>query len=1011
MPDQEWRTELTKVRARKRPTSLGKQIAGALVAFALSVQSAAGAGAIVGHVCLDGVRSQAFPAEQTIVADGVWIPYAYTIDPQGPAPRIAVFDRAIPTVGMLETCAEVVTRMDAAGSSPIIMGVISALELRLMAFNGANGNRVQIPAKGLEVTLSNVETGDRPIAGGTIDLKGSRLWISNPTAIFSSSSEIAGILEIEAWNRRISAAAIVLPGGLTYRADLEPVNSGNLTIRLDLAGGRAMLWEGALGGRPNLVAAADADLDTLKLQAATLTSTRVAISARAGAASIVFAELRGSSASAQVPGPKLGWAFTEPQLGIGELKGDSHQTETGFLLHHPSVRQVTVESVATALTSANGQHIIDGAAATSFRMLSRNQLTATSIWENPTSIPLARTFSAGSLDRFELNVDGLPTAPWFSGTLVTRKISTAGIEVATPIVISIERTQIHTELVIPIHVDLPASSGSVSFKNDQGNVLITGSLHGLNIDGRITIPLPDVAQSHFDIPPNNLQFGVGAAIAISPFIAGTKPNFAGATLDVKNVTALRVASTSLGIARITATAMALGQPVVQIGDNGTASPATLDLKSDGVVNLDYNLTRGGVAIVRARLRAQDVDFRLIGPSPTTIDLGGNLVTDPQITLEQILVEIDRIGPVIIERGELTRLRVLAPRVERRNGLKFSGNLSQPFTVTSFRAGRVVLNDELLLGGGEVTSVNLEMIDGKVDLGDGVTFENASLGFKVDTIRTVQFGENDIFEIENAILAVRGNFHVASPSIGINNATSSHIDLKVSGRENSLNGVGRLYIGAFTGHADSNLPIHFACENSNTLNVPIEYNFAFGGVTADVRMSSGKLSGHAALDPIAVIMHTKGEAACNTKPEKWVVAPAAHGWTNGICTQVWPPKIWACKWEWSTPEISFGYTIKLAVRFLNYNLTLTQPHLYLQEGGKLDVCNVGAAVLVSGPSIGGYSPQISTPLPGADNIVNGIIAANFEAAQSVVATAVSSTVGWLVSAGITSVGNALCMGRP
>jgi hypothetical protein len=178
---------------------------------------------------------------------------------------------------------------------------------------------------------------------------------------------------------------------------------------------------------------------------------------------------------------------------------------------------------------------------------------------------------------------------------------------------------------------------------------------------------------------------------------------------------------------------------------------------------------------------------------------------------------------------------------------------------------------------------------------------------------------------------------------------------------------------------------------------------------NIRMEGGATSGTANINPVAVVMHTKGNASCNNKSQKIVLAPAARGWTWGICSRAWPPKVWRCKWKWSTPEISFRYHIQLAIRFANINAVLTNPRIYLLPNGKQNICNAGAIAMTPGPIIGGYSPQIDTHLPEADRIVNAILAASFEAPQSLLATSIVTSASWLVS-GVGSIAPELCLGE-
>jgi hypothetical protein len=116
------------------------------------------------------------------------------------------------------------------------------------------------------------------------------------------------------------------------------------------------------------------------------------------------------------------------------------------------------------------------------------------------------------------------------------------------------------------------------------------------------------------------------------------------------------------------------------------------------------------------------------------------------------------------------------------------------------------------------------------------------------------------------------------------------------------------------------------------------------------------------------------------------------------------KIRKCWWE--SPEISFGYHIHLDVWFASGGVVMTQPVVLLHDGIK--ICNRGIVSATALGTLGGYTPQIDTPIPGADAIVNTILRTQFEPFESVTASAIAGGVGWLASGIATIFGNARCI---
>ena len=330
------------------------------------------------------------------------------------------------------------------------------------------------------------------------------------------------------------------------------------------------------------------------------------------------------------------------------------------------------------------------------------------------------------------------------------------------------------------------------------------------------------------------------------------------------------------------------------------------------------------------------------------------------------------------------------------------------SIAAFDAEGVQIDDFITFGVGAVRDFKLGISNASIDAGQGIRFEKAAISLSAAQIVKGLGALESKAIIDKGALTVTGVFRVRTGDGSINGAVGSRLDFDFGGAEDAIDGNGRLQIGAFTGHANSKLVIKFDCEGTGQLDVPLEYNFAVGGADMPFALAKGKPSGSSSVGPVAVVLHSKGDSKCSNKSQKVVLAPATSGWTWGICTQAFPPKAWKCKWEWSTPEVSFSYRIQLAIRFVNLNAVLTNPRFEFREDGSQSICNVGAIAMTPGPIIGGYSPQIDSHFPAADRFVNAVLAAGFEAPQSLVATGIVSAAGWLVTVGGTTAGQ--CIGN-
>jgi hypothetical protein len=113
----------------------------------------------------------------------------------------------------------------------------------------------------------------------------------------------------------------------------------------------------------------------------------------------------------------------------------------------------------------------------------------------------------------------------------------------------------------------------------------------------------------------------------------------------------------------------------------------------------------------------------------------------------------------------------------------------------------------------------------------------------------------------------------------------------------------------------------------------------------------------------------------------------------------------CKWE--SPEISYAYHFKLAVRLAGGVIGISSP-LVRVDGGKLNVCNLGA-IKPEVKVVGGLSPQIDSALNviGVDDLVNALLDLSFEALETLVMNTILDAVDWLVGGVSTVYGNVKC----
>jgi hypothetical protein len=946
------------------------------------------------------------------------IPTDYRLDPaQARNARLMFFDRPITNSKKIESCLEIRKRMIDAGAQLIVSGKLRALTLHAINFSGPSGNWIELKHDNFTATVWPVDSGARPVAGGSVDFReggNSPLWIESPEDVVATADGITGEVAVEAWNRTIKGAQITIGQGITFSSTLKPERQGNFTFRVNLMNGLARLWSGNLTSVSTSSASGDLQVPSLVLKAAKIDAAHIGVVATNGAFEVVLTGLKGAANEVSIPGPQLQWEMKGASLSIDQANGGATEQPSMLSVEHASFRALSIAKSETALKSTSGSELFKGTAVTNFALLSEKERSAKSIWTTGSAPALSPIFPAG-LGRMEWNESGQTSNLTVNGKFDTDRLKLGGIDMGQPLSFAFGPSSLANDIIIPVKVDLPAAAGSISFLNGDQNIGIKGSLERFVVYGNLVISLSNIDASRLDVARGRLLITVGSAISVSPVVAGAKPNFLDAKISVENDSDISISKAkSTGTALLTTSVLLLSQPLMQIGDNGTTNPATIEFKADGAATLKYDLASGKSTIAKAKLTASDIKFSLLGPTPRILDLGGDRITDPTGTLKQISIEIDELSMLKVESAELDALNVNASLVQKvrppgtTTGLVYSGAPTKPLNVDSAHATRISAGDAIIIGGWDIKGLDFAIgNDASVDFGEGISVAHASVALHADQISEIALADRRFHGVHNGRLSASGKLVVHSPAMSINDAVETKVDLTLVGPEDALNGDGSLKFGTFTGSLRSPVSIGFDCRGSGKLDVDMETNVLIGGGDFHAKMTNGKLSADGAVGLITALAHSTGRTGCDSPVVEHVIQEQGKYWTDGICNKGF--EIYRCRWE--SPKIAYSYHIHLGVELLSAGLVMTNPHLYFGSGSQVGVCNIGAVAITNVVVIGGYSPGIDSPYPGLDNIVNGLIQIGLEPVQSVAATALGTGAGWAVSAIATPAGNLFCIGKP
>lgn len=980
--------------------------------FCLTASASSAAGLLIGPFCIDGTSTRLDTTEITYTAEGKWTRAVLKRAPRnGPQKPMLVVFKGLPTPApFLESCQQIVEREAAVGNRPLLAGQIEQIEIDGNAFESKAGtNRFQVEPGRFSAKLGHVLRYDLSILGGTTQLAGAKLLVKNTKTILAETNKLTGELEIEAWNRTIDGARINFNGfeltGLNF-APKRP-DRDNVTFHFDLDGGTTTLWHGLLVANQSGSFASDAlSISGLDLKGVAATYKRVELSAREGTLSVSLKSINGHVDEALQSNAISTLSFSDASFALGDLLADGEQQPLGLVATNPTLRDLSFDAARGLIAGPAGASVIEGASQGTVAELTLGQFSSSIHFSNPSSTVLSLLGGNDPSDSVDIKLSRDLDNLTLGGAIATSTLALGKLYVEEPLKLALidittSLADVAATLEFPIDINADASEGRVNFHTEDYKVGLTGRFEGLRLKGQLKVPLADLESSHLFVKAKDFFLGLELAAFLEPMIAGVKPTLSETTLRFGNPTDLKVGRISEGRILTSVGEMVVGEPILRIGENGKKAKATLALTTEAGADLLYDLDRGRLLIARGKLVADDVRFHFIEPGGE-IDVNGTHVTEPDITLKHIGVEFVGTDELEFGTAELIGFKAQGHRVykpantEKPSDVTFDARLTSPLSVADANALKVGYKDVLSLEALQVRGFEIGMSSGQIDFGRDIRVGNAAVSISARQVNRVKVNEVEGVILDEARFNASGVLNA-----GLANAPSFRIDFNASGPTDRLNGRGSASVSPFAGGRTFDAEIGFKCENGLRLKVPSEINLAVAGVNFDVSVRNGDFSGSGQTAPLAAAFHTTSGRDCDSPVEKWIIVPEQSGWTWGICD--FPPR--KCKWSWTTPEINFKYKIKLAVRFAAVTLFMSNPVVNLNNG-KVRYCNRGYASFGPTVFVGGYSPQIVTNYPGADAIVNAIIAGNFELAQTVTGTALIGSVLTTVT-DIINVGQVVC----
>lgn len=975
----------------------------------------------IGNVCFGEVQEVPLNI-QTRMGDGTWNDFEYSVQPPAAGPPSATFiilGKPLQPKPYKRSCAQVISDESQRGNRPVLSGALLSLRMTGSVFTAVHGgNRFQIKEGELEATLIQVNSLPGDAHGGKVDLRGSderQLRIAR--TLLTEDAHGRGVVEVTGKHIKLARARVEFPGGASATADLAPEDpDAAATFALDVNTRRWSLAEGkyaSIAPTPIRGGAIDGGAVVVAAPEFAAPARGIEVAARrAGATATVAATIAGRAASVTAGSEVLSYTLGAPSsVSADRIDLDVRRNASGFV--GTSVRfenlkarsQLATFARGTQTPVAVGQVILTVASATA------NALSASSRWTNPDLPAMSFFLPTGSVKSARWDLSGPVNALSVSGDMTSTRERFGNILTEARAAIQVGKVRVADEVRFPIRVDTKAQLGTFTVQDSNQIAVITGTLNRLHLDGQIVLTLDDISKSKVEFPARGIAVALQGLAATTPLIAGTTPAFGALNISAENQTAVSLSQAgATGRVDLKAEAMTLGDPIIQIGPEGSEARAKLTLITQGDATLAVDLATSKVLLAKADFSATDLDFALLDAGKW-IDLGGTRIVDPKMHVASFSIHIDKTPPSDVGTAELTTLVVDASSISkprdpgRPNEVAFSGKPDRPLELDRLTASRVSAEGALSVLGVSLSGFRLHLVNVDLALANQARVRNATFGLSLESALESREEDQTHYTLTNLHLVANGTLDPGN-GLHLNNDPGFLVDVNVSGRDDHLTGSGTAILSGFTGSLQTKIDTGFECSGGATHKVPVEGNFAIAGpIGLAAHFQDGELSLEGRTGAFGLLVHTTGYSACNGESKKHVISPEHETWTWGFCSEWLKP--YRCKWSAKIEEVNIKWHPRIEVHMAGAAIAFSYPVVRIDDGN-LRLCNIGAFGMPAMAAIGSVRPEIESNFPDADNIINGVTGVFFTASESTILSTIGNGAGWTASVTGSALGNFMCI---
>jgi hypothetical protein len=863
-------------------------------------------------------------------------------------------------------------------------------QIRLVARSSMPGNnapaQIAVEPHALSVTIGQVRGGLAPLFGGTIELAGSKAWIEHDEKLRAVENQPPeGALLITSWARRIKGAKLSLVPGTTPATLDMTSGQENVTIRVPLDGKHTELVDGRFTGKPPQITMDSLSLPAASFSAAVINIDSVIVSRPKGQKTLLTVSktvVRHSAAKIESKNTRVSLKPSAP-ANIERIRSFIDPLAAELTLATPSLEGLSVAGTDCESMMSGASLATSGACTVAVRQADPSSANISVVSKNVRSVGFSSAFAPVPTTALSYSVSEQADKETFSGR-VTPVAAKAGV-------LKIDSLQnldlLPTALAqggveIPISIDLPKMSGSMSVDRDGSKISIKGRVDQFKLRGLLQIR-PGADPWLLKVPAGSLQFAASGLVSLEPVLYGGSTQFVGADIRFANLTDLSVsAARSTGQVEFAPTLVTVLDPNLQLAktNDGLIVRAPARLEASPILTID--LDSGGIGIRSGKLLIENA-------SASTAASG-----------------FADIGDVRIEAGEVRFGRLTATYADGAGLVQIDNLRATAKQVSSLphdKGGD--LSEQVQWSGRPTEPIRFASIEGVVsggDTGKKLRLESYTIKDFCVSLENAYYGDPDGLAIDAERLkfcAPTLGTSVIQAQLELNNgrargrvgSVAGQLSIPrfllniTSGAPSKPTGSGELMVAAMNLMIDTPIEIKHRC-----IGVPdfqkLKARTAVSGSAAIIRfqMSEGQINGSGAVLGTTAKLENTEDYDCRGELLDWKILDEKRVVYDYPCP-TWRKPLRMCRgWTVLVPEIRITIDTRFRIYKLLVNYLSPATEIRLRPDGKkvkLTVCL--GAVNVTTPLIAtSYTAQPRTPVPQFDRLVGdvlGVAVAPFESA--------------------------------